>query len=124
MIITDEVSSIDSKDESRNDVERDSNIHNKSRTKIIIHQEDTSAIDDIGTVLQSCIEEYFGSANNQTTNMLSSARDYVEKKLQNIIFSNDNDVYFKEGIKIWKLIRSTLRKLEEYEKRKCWKRRN
>ena len=51
MIITDEVSSIDSKDESRNDVERDSNIHNKSRTKIIIHQEDTSAIGEIGTVL-------------------------------------------------------------------------
>ena len=51
MIITDAVSSIDSKDESRNDVERDSNIHNKSRTKIIIHQEDTSAISDIGTVL-------------------------------------------------------------------------
>ena len=44
-----------------------------------------------------------------------------KKKLQNIIFYNDNDVYFKEGIKIWKLIRSTLRKLEEYEKRKCWK---
>ena len=71
MIITDEVSSIDSKDESRNDVERDSNIHNKSRTKIIIHQEDTSAIGEIGTVLQSCIEEYFGSA-----------RDYgAEKKI-------------------------------------------
>ena len=51
MIITDAVSSIDSKDESRNDVERDSNIHNKSRTKIIIHQEDTSAIGEIGTVL-------------------------------------------------------------------------
>ena len=35
MIITDEVSSIDSKNESRNDVERDSNIHNKSRTKTL-----------------------------------------------------------------------------------------
>ena len=53
--------------------------------------------------------------------MLSSARDYVEKKIQKIIFSDDNDVYLKEGINIWKLIRSTLRKLEEYEKRKCWK---
>ena len=90
MIITDAVSSIDSKDESRNDVERDSNIHNKSRTKIIIHQEDTSAIDDIGTVLQSCIEEYFGSANNQTTNMLSSARDSVETENYN----NNRDYCF------------------------------
>ena len=59
MIITDVVSSIDSKDESRNDVERDSNIHNKSRTKIIIHKEDTSAIGNIGTVFKSYIEQIF-----------------------------------------------------------------
>ena len=90
MIITDEVSSIDSKDESRNDVERDSNIHNKSRTKNIIHKEDTSAIGDIGIVCKSCIEEYFGSANNQTTNMLSSARDSVETENYN----NNRDYCF------------------------------
>ena len=86
MIITDEVSSIDSKDESRNDVERDSNIHNKSGTKNIIPKEDTSVIGDIGTVYKSCIEEYFGSANNQTTNMLSSARDYVEKTNYKVLY--------------------------------------
>ena len=34
-IITDELSSIDSKDKSRNDVDRDSNIHNKSSTKTL-----------------------------------------------------------------------------------------
>ena len=78
MSITNEVNSIDSKDESRNDVDRDSNIHNKARTKIIIHREDISTIGDIGTVFKSCIEEYFGSANNQTTKLLSSAKDYVE----------------------------------------------
>ena len=81
MIVTDEFSSIDTKDESRNGVDRDSNIHNKSRTKIIIHKEDTSTIGDIGIVFEGCIEEYFGSANNQTTKMLSSARDYVETKI-------------------------------------------
>ena len=86
MIITDEVSSIDSKDESRNDVERDSNIHNKSRTNNIIHKEDTSAIGGIGTVFKSCIEGYFGSANNQTTNILSSARDFIETKNYNILY--------------------------------------
>ena len=51
MIITDEVSSIDSKDEIRTDNEADSNISIKSRTENIINQEDTSAISDIGTVL-------------------------------------------------------------------------
>ena len=35
------------------------------------------------------------------------------------MYSGDKDVYLKEGIKILKLIRSTSRKLEEYEKRKC-----
>ena len=46
MIITDEVSSIDSKDEIKTDNEEDSNIRIKSRTKNIINQEETSAIVD------------------------------------------------------------------------------
>merc|ERR1712238_139582 len=60
MIITDEVRSTDSKDESRNDGEGDSNICIESRTKNIIDQED------------------FGAASNQTTNVLSFAIDSVE----------------------------------------------
>ena len=44
MIITDEVSSIDSKDEIKTNNEGDSNINIKSRTKNILYKEDTSAI--------------------------------------------------------------------------------
>ena len=44
MISTDEVSSIDSKDEIKTDNEGDINISIKSKTKNIINQEDTSAI--------------------------------------------------------------------------------
>ena len=44
MIITDEVSSIDSKDEIKTDNEGDINISIKSKSKNIINQEDTSAI--------------------------------------------------------------------------------
>ena len=44
MIITDEVNSIESKDEIKTDNEGDSNISIKSRTKIIINQEDSTAL--------------------------------------------------------------------------------
>ena len=43
----------------------------------------------------------------------------IKKKIQYNMYIEDKNVYLKEGIKIWKLIRSTSRKLEEYEK--CWK---
>ena len=44
MIITNEVNSIDSKDELKSNKERDSNISLKSRTTNIINQENTSSI--------------------------------------------------------------------------------
>ena len=44
MIITNEVSSIDSKDEIKTNNEGDSNISLKSRTTNIINQEDSSSI--------------------------------------------------------------------------------
>ena len=44
MIIIDEVNSIDSKYEIKTEIEGDNNISIKSRTKIIIHNEDTSDI--------------------------------------------------------------------------------
>jgi len=78
MIIKDEVRSIDSKDESRNDGEGDSNICIESRTKNIIDQEDTSAIVENKKVSKTSTKEDFGAASDQTTNVLSFAIDSVE----------------------------------------------
>ena len=57
MIITDEISSIDSKDEIKTDNEGDSNISIKSRTENIINQEDTSAIVELEKVSKISIKE-------------------------------------------------------------------
>merc|ERR1712238_11770 len=75
MIITDEVRSIDSKDEIKTDNEGDSNISIKSRTKNIINQEDTSAMVENGKVSKTSTKEDFGATSNQTTHMLSFAID-------------------------------------------------
>ena len=61
MIITDEVNSIESKDEIKTDNEGDSNISIKSRTENIINQEDTSAIVELEKVSKISTKEYFGS---------------------------------------------------------------
>ena len=57
MIITDEISSIDSKDEIKTNNEGDSNISMKSRTENIINQEDTSAIVELEKVFKISIKE-------------------------------------------------------------------
>ena len=77
MIITDEVISIAKKDEIRNDVGRDSNINIKWRTKNIINKEDTGAIIDIEKLSKNLTGEYFETANNQITSILSLLSDYV-----------------------------------------------
>ena len=77
MIITDEVISIAKKDEIRNDVGRDSNINIKWRTKNIINREDTGAIIDIEKLSKNLTGEYFETANNQITSILSLLSDYV-----------------------------------------------
>merc|ERR1712238_644501 len=100
MIITDEVSITDSKDESRNDNEGDSNISIKSRTKNIINQEDTSAIVENGKVSKTSTKEDFGATANQTTNVLSFAIDSVEiTQLKYIIGTDECDVNLNDGKK-------------------------
>ena len=85
-IVTDEVISIINKEKIRNNVERNSNIKIKSNNKNIINKDDTSAIVDIEKVSKISIEECLGSANNQTTNILSSTRDSVEINNCNILY--------------------------------------
>ena len=70
----------------------------------------------------SCIEEFSGMLTIKP--IIRLVLQKIKKKIQYNMYIEDKNVYLKEGIKIWKLIRSTLRKIEEYEKRKCWKRRN
>ena len=79
MIITDEVSSIDSKDEIKTDNEGDSNISIKSRTENIINQEDTSAIVELEKVSKISTKGDFGTASNQTTHMISLLLDSIVK---------------------------------------------
>ena len=85
-IVTDEVISIINKEKIRNNVERNSNIKIKSNNKNIINKDDTSAIVDIEKVSKISIEECLSSANNQTTNILSSTRDSIETKNYNILY--------------------------------------
>ena len=77
MISTDEVSSIDSKDEIKTDNEGDSNISIKFRTENIIKQKDTSAIVEIEKVSKISTKGDFGIASNHTTHMLSILSDSI-----------------------------------------------
>ena len=79
MIITDEVSSIDSKDEIKTDNEGDINISIKSKTKNIINQEDTSAIVENEKASKISTKGDFGTASNQTTHVLSLLLDSILK---------------------------------------------
>merc|ERR1712238_643365 len=101
MIITDEVSSTDSKDEIKTDNEGDSNISIKSRTENIINQEDTSAIVENEKVAKTSTEKYFGAASNQTTHMLSLLLDsIVIPQLRYIKVNTDEcDVNLNDGKK-------------------------
>jgi len=77
MISTDEVSSIDSKDEIKTNNEGDSNISIKFRTENMIKQEDTSGIVEIEKVSKISTKGDFGIASNQTTHMLSILPDSI-----------------------------------------------
>ena len=70
MNITDEVNSIDSKDEIKTDSEGDSNMSIKSRTNNIINKKDTSAIIWNKNVSKHYTKWDFGTASNQTINVL------------------------------------------------------
>ena len=76
---TNEVSSIDSKDEIKTDNEGDINISIKSKTKNIINQEDTSAIVENEKASKISTKGDFGTASNQTTHMLSLLLDSILK---------------------------------------------
>ena len=65
----------------------------------------------------SCIEEFSGMLTIKP--IIRLVLQKIKKKIQYNMYIEDKNVYLKEGINIWKLIRSTSRKLEEYEK--CWK---
>merc|ERR1712238_197852 len=100
MIITYEVSSIDSKNEIKTDNEGDSKLSIKSRTENIINHEDTSAIVENGKVSKTSTKEDFGAASNQTTNVLSFAIDSVEITQLNCIIGTDEcDVNLNDGKK-------------------------
>ena len=118
MIITDEAISIDNKDEIRTDVEGDSNINIKPRTENMIHKGDTSAIVDIKNVSKISTEEYFETASNQTANVLSfSIYSIAIIQLQYIkVDIDESDVNLKDGIKIFKVLKSTLRRKVKLQK--------
>ena len=118
MIITDEAISIDNKDEIMTDFEGDSNINIKSRTENMIHKGDTSAIVDIENVSKISTEEYFETASNQTANVLSfSIYSIAIIQLQYIkVDIDESDVNLKDGIKIFKLLKSTLRRKIKLQK--------
>ena len=85
MIITDEVSSIDSKDENRNDVERDSNIHNKSRTKTLY----TRRI----LVLLVTLEQFVRVALNNTS-VLTTIKQLICLVMQEILLRQKYIIYY------------------------------
>merc|ERR1711957_765731 len=101
MIITDEVSSIDSKNEIKTDNEGDSNISIKSRTENIINHEDTSAIVENEKVSKTSTEKYFGAASNQTTHMLSLLFDsiVIPQLRYNKVNTDECDVNLNDGKK-------------------------
>ena len=78
MIITNEDSIIDSKDEIKTNSEGDSNISIKSRTKNILNKGDTRAIVENKKASKITNEKYFGTSSSQTTNVLSFAKDSFE----------------------------------------------
>lgn len=101
MTITYEVSSIDSKDEIKTDNQGDSNISFKSRTENIINQEDTSAIVEIEKVSKISTKGDFGTASNQTTNMLSLLLDsiVIPQLRYNKVNTDECDVNLNDGKK-------------------------
>merc|ERR1712238_49916 len=101
MIITDEVSSTDSKGEIKTDNEGDSNISIKSRTKNIINQEDTSAIVENEKFSKTSTKKYFGAASNQTTHMLSLLLDsiVIPQLRYNKVNTDECDVNLNDGKK-------------------------
>jgi len=121
MISTDEVSSFDSKDDIKTDNEGDSNISIKFRTENIIKQEDTSAIVEIEKVSKISTKGDFGTATNQTTNMLSFAIDSVENiQLNYIIETVDSDENLNDGKKAIEFAKINIKEVdtasEEYPK--------
>ena len=85
MIIISKVSSIDSKDEGRNDVERDSNIHNISRTKTLY----TRRI----LVLLVTLEQFVRVALNNTS-VLTTIKQLICLVLQEILLRQKYIIYY------------------------------
>ena len=120
MIITDEVSSIDSKDEIKTNNEGDSNISIKSRTKNILNKEDTSAIVENEKVSKISIKGDFGTASNQTNHMLSLLPDsFVIPQLRfNKVNTDECDENLNDGKKYIEVAKINIKEVntasEEY----------